>query len=366
MNLRTPGPTPIPPDILDSLSGPMIDHRGPHFREMYQRVCTGLQRLFETENDVLLLTSSGTGGLEAAVVNTLSPGEPVLAVEIGVFGTRLGRIAETFGADVRWHRVEWGRAATPESVASAIDANPDVTSVLITHNETSTGVTNPLQDITKVVKERDKLLIVDAVSSLGSLPCPMDEWNMDVVITGSQKGWMVPPGLAMVSLSPRAWEAVGRSTMPRFYFDLAVAKDYAQRGQTPWTPAISLFYAIDASLAQLLTEGLPAIHARHRAAGRRVRDGVRTLGLSLFPNDEAYASDTVTAITCPPGIAVAELRKATAEMGVVLAGGQGKLSDSIFRIGHLGYMPDEELDEALDVLGRALQQVGFMSTATSA
>ena len=366
MNLRTPGPTPIPQDILNSLSAPMIDHRGPFFREIYDRVSTRLQQLFETQNDILMLTSSGSGGLEAAVVNTLSPQEPVLAIEIGAFGTRTGRIAETFGADVRWQHVEWGQAATPESVAAALDANPDVTTVLITHNETSTGVTNPLQEIAQVVKQRDKLLIVDAVSSLGSLPCPMDEWGIDVAITGSQKGWMAPPGLAMISLSPRAWDAVEKSTMPKFYFDLKQARDYGARSQTPWTPAIPVFYALDASLGQLLDEGLPAIHARHHAAGERVRSGVKALGLSLFPDDEAYASDTVTAINCPDGIAVADIRKAAADMGVVLAGGQARLSDSIFRIGHLGYMPDEELDEAVEVLGRALQQVGFAPAAAPA
>ena len=363
MNLRTPGPTPIPQDILTTLSGPMIDHRGPAFRDMHDRVGARLKELFETQNDVLMLTSSGSGGLEAAVVNTLSPGEPVLAVEIGAFGVRLGRIAEIFGADVRWQHVEWGQAATPETVAAALDDNPDVTSVLITHNETSTGVTNPLSDIARVVKERGKMLVVDAVSSLGSLPCPVDEWGIDVVITGSQKGWMVPPGLAMISLSPRAWDAVERSTMPKFYFDLRQARDYAARSQTPWTPAIPIFYALDASLTQLLDEGLPAIHQRHRAAGDRVRAGVKALGLSLFPENESYASNTVTAITCPDGIAVADLRRSAADMGVVLAGGQSRLSDAIFRIGHLGHMPDADLDEALDVLGKALDAVGFVPAA---
>jgi aspartate aminotransferase-like enzyme len=344
----------------------MIDHRGPFFRDIYDRVSVNLKQLFETQNDVLMLTSSGSGGLEAAVVNTLSPGEPVLAVEIGAFGVRLGRMAETFGADVRWQRVEWGQAATPESVAASLDANPDVTSVLITHNETSTGVTNPIGEIAQVVKQRDKLLIVDAVSSLGSLPCPVDNWGIDVVVTGSQKGWMAPPGLAMVSLSPRAWEAVEKSTMPKFYFDLKQARDYAARSQTPWTPAIPIFYALDASLTQLLDGGLPAIHARHQAAGDRIRAGVKSLGLSLFPEDESTASNTVTAIKCPDGFAVADIRKAAADMGVVLAGGQARLSDSIFRIGHLGYMPDEELDEALDVLGKALEQVGFAPAAATA
>ena len=366
MNLRTPGPTPIPPEILRTLSGPMIDHRGPEFGAILPRVTERLQTLFETRNDVLILTASGSGGLEAAIVNTLSPGEVVLAVSIGSFGDRFGKIAETYGADVRWLSMEWGEAASPESVAEALDANPEATTVIVTHNETSTGVTNPLERIAEVVKGRDKLLIVDAVSSLGSLPCRIDAWGLDVVVTGSQKGWMVPPGLTMVSMSAGAWEAHEGAKMPRAYFDLAAAKRYAERGQTPWTPAISLFYALDLALEHLVTEGLTAIHARQERVGNRVRSAVKEMGLRLFPQDEQYASNTVTAIRAPESVGVAALRKAAREAGVVLAGGQGKLSDSIFRIGHLGHIPDEDIDQALDVLRKVLPDVGFILAGSSA
>lgn len=359
MNLRTPGPTPIPREILETLSGPMIDHRGPEFSDILPRVTGRLQTLFETRNDVLLLTASGSGGLEAAVVNTLSPGEQVLAVSIGAFGDRFGKIAKTYGADVKWLNVEWGEVASAEAVAQALDANPDVTSVLVTHNETSTGVTNPLEDIAREVKQRDKLLIVDAVSSLGSLPCRVDAWDLDVVVTGSQKGWMVPPGLTMVSLSARAWEANNSAKMPRAYFDLATAKRFAERGQTPWTPAIPLFYALDLALDFLTDEGLPSIHARHERIGSKVRAAVKDLGLELLAEDERFASNTVTAIRSPEGVDIAALRRATRERGVVLAGGQGKLANAIFRIGHLGYIPDNEIDEALNVLKGVLPEVGF-------
>ncbi len=338
----------------------MIDHRGPEFGELQPRITERLQTLFETNNDVLILTTSGTGALEAAIVNTLSPGDHVLAVSIGAFGRRFGQIAETYGADVTWLDVNWGEAASPEDVGRALDENPTVKAVLVTHNETSTGVTNPLREIASVVKDRDKLLLVDAVSSLGSLPCPIDEWGLDVVATGSQKGWMVPPGLAMVSISDRGWEAHANATMPRFYFDLAAAKRYVAQGQTPWTPAISLYFALDVALDGLVQEGLQAIHARHARAGDRVRSGVKALGLELFPSDERSASNTVTAIRVPTGVDVADLRRrARQDHGVVLAGGQAHLAQSVFRIGHLGLIPDEELDGALDAVRNTLEKVGF-------
>jgi aspartate aminotransferase-like enzyme len=342
----------------------MIDHRGPEFSALLPRVTERLKVLFETRNDVIILTSSGTGGLEAAIVNTLSPGEPVLAVSIGAFGDRFGQTAETYGADVHWLRVEWGQAATANLVSQALDANPNVTTVLVTHNETSTGVTNPLQEIARVVKERDKLLLVDAVSSLGSIRCKVDEWGLDVVVTGSQKGWMTPPGLSMVAVSPRAWEANARAKMPRVYFDLMAAKRFLERGQTPWTPAVSIFYALDVALDRLVKEGPAAIQARHERIGNRVRKAVKEMGLRLFPADERYASNTVTAIRAPEGVKVADFRKIVrSDYKVVLAGGQGKISEEIFRIGHLGHIPDAEIDEALDAVRKALPRVGFKPLA---
>ncbi|MFL2640722.1 MAG: pyridoxal-phosphate-dependent aminotransferase family protein [Dehalococcoidia bacterium] len=355
MNLRTPGPTPIPDDIMETMMSPMVDHRGPEFAKMLPRITDNLKTLFLTDNDVLVLTASGSGGLEAAIVNVLSPGEKILAVSIGSFGDRFGKIAEIYGAEVIWLRKDWGLPVLANEVASYIDRDPEITSVLITHNETSTGVTNPLQEIAKEVKSRDKLLIVDAVSSLGSLPCAIDDWDLDVVVTGSQKGWMVPPGLAMVSMSDRAWQANSTAKMPRAYFDLAAAREYAKRGQTPWTPALSLFNALNKSLELMIDEGLENIHARHKRVADKVRAEVRSAGLSLFPKDELYCSNTVTAVNAGDGMDIAEFRSQARSEGVVFAGGQGKLSGSIFRIGHLGYIPDAEIDEALQVLRKILK-----------
>jgi aspartate aminotransferase-like enzyme len=350
VNLRTPGPTPIPDEIMEAMLQPMVDHRGPEFAGMLPEITDNLKKLFMTQNDVLVLSASGSGGIEAAVVNCLSPGETVLAISIGSFGERLGKIAEIYGANVIWLRKEWGSTASPEEIVTILKENEKITAVLVTHNETSTGVTNPLKQISEEVKKYNKLLIVDAVSSLGSLPCPVDEWNLDVVVTGSQKGWMVPPGLAMVSMSERAWEANSNATMPRAYFDLEAARNYSERGQTPWTPALSLFNALNLSLKLMVEEGLENIHLRHQEVGNKVRESVKSMGFSLFPIDESYCSNTVTAINVPEGIDGQELRKQTRSRGVVFAGGQGKLSSSIFRIGHLGYIPNAEIDEALAVL----------------
>ena len=232
--LRIPGPTPCPPEVLQAMAWPMVNHRGPEFQQMLNDVTEKLKQVFQTRNDVLILTGSGTGGLEAAAVNMLSPGDRVLSVSIGVFGDRFANIAQQFGAEVVPLKLEWGKAADPDAVKKALKDNPGVKAVLVTHNETSTGVTNDLAAISKVVKEAGKLLLVDAISSLGSINLPVDDWHCDVVVTGSQKGWMVPPGLAMVSVSPEAWQAHAKAKMPRFYWDFTRAKKYLEkRGRIP-------------------------------------------------------------------------------------------------------------------------------------
>src|SRR3990172_12352257 len=225
LNLRIPGPTPVPADILEAVGRPMINHRGREFAALIQRVGERLKDFYQTSQDVMMLTASGTGGLEAAVVSTLSPGDKVLAVSIGAFGDRFAAIAETYGAHVTPLSYEWGQPARPEDVRAALREDPEIKAVLVTHNETSTGVTNPLEEIAGVVLEAGALLLVDAISSLGAIPLAMDDWSLDVVVTGSQKGWMVPPGLAFVAMSERAWRAYESASMPRFYFDLAKARD---------------------------------------------------------------------------------------------------------------------------------------------
>jgi len=359
MNLRIPGPTPVPPEVLEAGARPMIDHRGREFAAILDRITARLKEFFHTENDVFLLTTSGTGGMEAAVVNTLSPGDRVLAISIGAFGDRFANIAETYGAEVTRLNVEWGKAVDPEDVRRALAVDGSIKAVLVTHNETSTGVTNPLEEIARVVREFDKLLLVDAVSSLGSIPLYTDDWGLDFVVTASQKGWMAPPGFAMVSVSPRAWEAYAQARMPRFYLDVGKAKDYLARGQTPWTPVVSVAYSLDLALEILAREGLENIFARHRRIGQMVRDGIKALGLELFA-DERFASNTVSAIKAPEGVEVKALRTLLEdEYDLVVAGGQAQLSGKIFRIGHLGLVSEEDIRATLDALGKALPRVGY-------
>lgn len=354
MNLRIPGPTPCPPEVLEAMAGQMINHRGPEFASLQERVLAGVKQVFQTSGDVMILTCAGTGGLEAALVNTLSPGEKVLSASIGAFGDRLASIAEAYGAQVTRKTVEWGRAVEPEQMEAWLRQHPDVTAVLVTHNETSTGVTNPLREIAQLVRRADKLLIVDAVSSMSSIPCPVDEWGLDVVVSGSQKGWMVPPGLSFVSMSERAWSANARARMPRFYLDLAKQKASQEKGQTAWTPAVSVYYGMDAALPLLLRNGLQSVFERHAAGGEHVRRRAKELGLELFA-DERYASNTVTAVKAPAGRELGPLLKTMRmERNVVFAGGQGKLSGQIFRIGHLGYFSQGDLEGAMDALRQEL------------
>jgi aspartate aminotransferase-like enzyme len=362
LNLRIPGPTPVPEDILAAVAHPMVNHRGREFAAVVQRASERLKDFFVTKQDVMILSCSGTGGLEAAVVNTLSPGDKVLAVTIGAFGERLATIAEAYGAEVTALPYEWGQAAHADDIRKALKADPDIKAVLITHNETSTGVTNPLAQIAEVVSEFDKLLVVDAVSSLGAIPFEMDSWGIDCAVTGSQKGWMVPPGLAFACLSERGWQAHAQARMPRFYFDLAKHRDAQAKGQTPFTPAMPIFFGLDIALERMALEGMEAIITRHRKAGALTREGVKRLGLELLCQDEHFASDTVTAVKCPEGIDVGKLRTLLEdEYNLVLAGGQGKLSGKIFRIGHLGLVNENDIRETLGALGEALKTLGHKS-----
>jgi aspartate aminotransferase-like enzyme len=358
--LRVPGPTPCPPEVLKAMAWQMVNHRGPEFHQMLTDVTEDLKKVFQTKNDVLILTGSGTGGLEAAVVNTLSPGDKVLSISIGVFGDRFAGIARQFGADVVSLKVEWGKAADPDTIKKLIKENPGVKAVLVTHNETSTGVTNDLGAISKIAKDAGKLLIVDAISSLGSINLPVDDWHCDVVITASQKGWMVPPGLAMVSVSPEAWQAHAVAKMPRFYWDFTRArKIYEEKKENPWTPAISIVFALTVALKMMLKEGITNIFERHERVGRMTRDGIKKLGLPLFA-EENHASNTVTAVGIPAGLDGKKLRQILREeYKVVLAGGQQTLDGKIFRIGHLGMVNEKDVKEILAAIKAVLPRAGF-------
>ena len=357
--LRIPGPTPLPSEVLQAMTKQMINHRGVEFGQILSGVTDKLKQLFQTKGDVFLLTGSGTGGLEAAIVNTLSPGDTVLSVSIGVFGERFAAIAGQFGAEVIPLRFEWGKAADVDTVRQALQAEPKIKAVLVTHNETSTGVTNDLASISSVVKEFDKLLLVDAISGLGSISLPVDEWHCDVTVTGSQKGWMAPPGLAMVSVSQEAWQAHSKAKMPHFYWDFTRAKSYLEKWQTPWTPAISTVFALSISLEMMLREGLHNIIARHARVAKAARDGVKSLGLPLFA-DESHASNTVTAVASADGLDTKKmLQILREEHKVILGGGQQRLDGKIFRIGHLGWVTEDDIKTVISALRVALPQAGF-------
>ncbi len=360
-NLRVPGPTQVPPEVMAAQAAPMINHRGPEFSAIMKRVTLRLQYFFQTEAPVLTYAASGTGGQECAIVNVFSPGDHVAAVIIGNFGMRLAKIAEAYGLQVTRIEFPWGQAADPSVVEARLKEIAPFKGVLMTHNETSTGVTNDIQTLAARVRRLnpEALIIVDAVSSLSSIPLEMDEWDLDVVLTGSQKGWMTPPGMMMIAASPRAWEAHKTATLPRFYFDWSSARKHLANWQHAATPAVSLFYALDVALEMMLAEGREAIFARHASAGHYVRQRVQALGLQLLA-DPRYASNTVTAILTPEGINTkALLKKLREEDHIVLAAGQDHMKEKIFRIGHLGYFTHSELVQTLDAIEKRLREFGF-------
>lgn len=359
--LMIPGPTPVPQSILLAGAMPMINHRGPEFKAALDDCTQGLKRIFRTSHEVFILTASGTGGLEAAVVNTLSPGDKVLSVSIGVFGQRFATIASTYGAAVEAMDFEMGLAADPAKVRARLqaDAKKEIKAVLVTQNETSTGVRNDLQALGEVVHEHGALLLVDGISSVLAMDCQMDAWHVDVLVAGSQKAFMIPPGLCFIAISHRAAEAMKSAKAPRFYFDLAKARQYLAEGQTPWTPAVPQVLQLREALKLIEKEGLEQCFARHARLARATREGVKALGLKLLA-DESCASPAVTSVRKPEGVAVAALRKLMLQKyGVVLAGGQGALKDDIFRIGHLGLVSETEIIAALGTLGLALRELGL-------
>jgi aspartate aminotransferase-like enzyme len=359
--LMIPGPTPVPPSVLLSGARPMVNHRGPEMAKLMADCTAGLKRVFQTQHDAFILTCSGTGGLEAAVVNTLSPGEKALSVSIGVFGDRLATIAKTYGAEVESLSYPYGAAADPKQIQErlAADTGKEIKAVLITQNETSTGVCNDLATIGPMVREHGARLIVDGISSLLAMDSQMDNWGMDVVVAGSQKAFMIPPGLCFVAVNDRAKEAMERCTTPRFYLDLRKAKQYLEQGQTPWTPAVPLIWQLGDALKLIEAEGLQNSFARHARLAAMTRAGAKALGLTLFAADESRASNAVTSIRRPEGIATADLRKLMRDKyAVVISGGQGKIKDDIFRIGHLGFVGEKEILAALGCLGLALKEMG--------
>ncbi len=350
-NLRIPGPTALPPSVREAGARQMINHRGPEFAAMLGRILDGMKPYFGTTNDIAIITTAGTGGLEAAIVNTLSPGDRVLGVSIGSFGDRFAKIARTYGADVTTIEVEWGRAADPAVLRATLERDSDYKAILLTHNETSTAVMNPIPELAAVIRELapEALILVDSVSGLGAVPFEMDAWGVDLVVTGSQKAWMSAPGLAMIAASDRAWAAMETATMPRIYLDLRVHRDSHAVGQTPWTPAIAVIYQVDEGIRLMNAEGAEGVFARHEACAAATRAGLTALGLELFA-DQRFASRTVTGAVVPDDLDWKTFNGEIKRRGVILAGGQGKLTGKIFRLGHLGSVTLEEILGAMSVL----------------
>lgn len=351
--LLVPGPTPVPEAVLRASAAPMVNHRGPEFAAVQAECYAALKQIFGTKGNLIAFPASGTGGLESAIVNTLSPGDRVLSCSVGAFGDRFASIARRFGAEVESCDFEWGAAANPLVVAERLNraGRGAFKAVLITHNETSTGVVNDVRQIARHCRAHGALVLVDSISGMIAHPLPVDEWDLDVVVAGSQKAFMIPPGLTFVSVSQRAWDAHETARMPRYYWDYT---QMVKRDLTPYTPAVSLFYALQEAVRLLLGEGLAEVTARHHHLASALRVGIQAMGLS-FLAPESCRSDSVTAIRAPRGVAVKTLRShMRTRYGAVVAGGQGKLDEEIFRIGHLGYVDWTDIIGALSALEMTL------------
>lgn len=355
--LMIPGPTPVPPAVVGAMSRPMIGHRTDDFADMHRRIVERLQVVFQTKNDIFVLTHSGTGGMETAIANTVSPGDRVLALVTGNFGERFAKIAREYGADVDEVSFDWGKCVDLKKVGEKLAAG-SYKVVLATQNETSTGVVNDIAGIGALVGKTPALLLVDGVSGVGGIEIKMDQWNVDVLVTASQKAMMLPPGLAMVAVSPKAWEVVKNNRSPRFYLSLPAAKKSYEKWNTAYTPGVSLFAGLDAALEMMMNEGMDNVYARHKTMAAAARAAVRALGLELLARDE-WASPVITAVKSPEGVNGDDIRKVLKkEFGVTFAGGQGILAGKIFRIAHMGFADRMDVIIAVSALEMALARIG--------
>jgi aspartate aminotransferase-like enzyme len=357
--LLAPGPTPVPPEVLLAMAKPMIHHRAPEFDKVFGEVRDDLKWLFQTRNDVLILASSGTGGMEGAVSNFLSPGDKALTINGGKFGERWTKLCKTFGAQVHEIKVEWGRAVDPQAVADQLKKDPGIKAVYVQASETSTGVAHDIKALADIVKGYEEtILVVDAITALGVLDLKTDAWGLDVVVTGSQKALMLPPGLAFVSASEKAWRLADKAKNAAFYFNLKKERDSQQKNQTAYTPAVSLLLGLKEVLNILKGEGLEAIFARHALLARAMREGVQNAGLALFPKERP--SDALTAITAPDGVdGQAVYKNLRTQYGMTAAGGQDHLKGKIFRISHMGYIDSFDVITALAAVEMVVKGLGF-------
>jgi aspartate aminotransferase-like enzyme len=335
----------------------MIPHRGKEFRAFNSSLLERLRAIHRTEGDVLIWPGSGSAGWEIGICNLSSPGDPVLIAVTGDFGERFARTASVLGADVRRIDIPWGEAVSCAGLKAGLEANPDVVAVLLTHNETSTGVTNPLPELAAIARNHGALVLVDAVSSAAGLPLEVDAWGLDFVLSGSQKAWMCPPGLVIVTASERAWEAQARSTFPSYFWNMKKARDAAADGSTPTTPPLTLLYALDAAVSMIEEESIECVWERHKRVGEACRAGIRSLGLTLLP-EEPIASNTVTAFFPPDGLAARQVvDHLKREHGITVAGGQGQMADSIVRIGHMGWVSEDDIQVCIAALRQSLQSL---------
>jgi aspartate aminotransferase-like enzyme len=358
--LMIPGPTPVPEQVLLAMARHPMGHRSGEFSALMAEVTENLKWLHQTQNDVLVLAASGTGAMEAGIINFLSAGDKVLVGNNGKFGERWGEVARAYGLHTHEITAEWGKPLNPEDFKAALDADKDkeIKAVIITHSETSTGVLNDLEAINRHVKAHGALIIVDAVTSLGACSVPVDEWGLDVVASGSQKGYMIPPGLAFVSVSAKAWEAYETATLPKFYLDLKPYSKGAVKNTTPFTPPVNLFFALQAALQMMQREGLEAIFARHDRQKRATRAAMAALNLPLFGADDC-ASPAITAVM-PQGVEAEQIRSVMKkQFDIALAGGQDHLKGQIFRIGHLGFVGDRDVLTAVAALEATLTKLGY-------
>ncbi|MGB9802277.1 pyridoxal-phosphate-dependent aminotransferase family protein [Desulfofundulus sp.] len=357
--LMIPGPTPVPPSVVAAMSRPMIGHRSEDFAALHRRIQEKIQQVFQTSREVFILTNSGTGGLETAVANVISPGDRVLALITGNFGERFANIARAYGAEVDEVNFGWGNPVDLQVVKEKLARDQGYKAVLATQNETSTGVLNDIAGIGALVAETPALLLVDGVSGVGGIEIKMDEWHVDILITASQKAMMLPPGLAMIGVSSRAWAVIEENRSPRFYFSLPAARKALAKWNTAYTPNVALFFGLDAALDMMLAEGLENVYRRHLLLSRATREAVKALGLSLLAPDHC-ASPTVTAVYSPDGIPADDLRKVLKqEFGITFAGGQGILKGKIFRIAHMGYAGKMDVLIAVSGLEMALARLGY-------
>ena len=356
--LRIPGPSPIPPSVQRAMNQPMIGHRGKDTSDMLKRISPKLKRVFGTSQEVMLITGSGTAGLEAAVVNIVKPGEEVLVIVTGAFGDRFTKICEAYKIAYQRIDVEWGLALNPAAIKTYLLEHPEIKVVLTTYCETSTGVLNPIHELSKSIREvSNALIVVDGVSCVGGVETKMDDWGIDVMVTGSQKALMLPAGLTFIAASERAWKVIEQNEQPRFYFDLKKYRDNLLKDTTPFTPALSLLFGLEQALNLLDEEGLEEVYKRHTLMMKMTRAGFKAMGIPLLTND-TDSSPTVTAVR-PEDFSAEVLRKVLKqEFGLSIAGGQQHLTGKILRIGHMGYCSPADVLQIISMMEVGLRIIG--------